>query len=101
MRRPATRRPSDSRSVAARRNPAVGRRVAHARVERAGEPLDLLLRLVLGDPVDFLDAARELLAAAADLLEVVVRELAPLLANLPRNLLPIPLDAIPVHWLTP
>ena len=72
-----------------------------AGIQRPGEALDLLFRFVLGDAVDFLDAAGEFFAAAVDHVKVVVRELAPLLANLARKLLPIPFDTIPVHLLSP
>ena len=72
-----------------------------AGLQRAGEALDLLFRLVLGDAVDFLDAAGEFFAAAVDHVKVVVRELAPLLADLAGKLFPIPFDTIPVHVLSP
>src|SRR5688572_12851214 len=81
--------------------PARAGSVARARIERAREALDLAIGFVLAHAVDFLDAAGELFAVARDLVKVVVRELAPLLADLARKLLPIPFDAIPIHQLSP
>ena len=46
------------------------------------EVLDLLLGLVLRNPVGVLEAARELLAAAGDLVQLVVGQASPLLADL-------------------
>ena len=61
------------------------------------ETFDLLLGLVLGDPVLLLDLADELVALAGDDVDVVVGELAPLLLHLARELLPVAFDAVPVH----
>src|ERR1700722_2348737 len=61
---------------------------------------DLAFRLVLGDAVAFLDAADELVLFAVDDGHVVFGQLAPLLLHLAGELLPIALDAIPIHdWL--
>src|SRR5262245_9891137 len=52
---------------------------------------------VLADAVAFLDLADELIAVARHLVELVVGKLAPLLLQLAFHLLPVALDAIPVH----
>src|SRR6185369_7893139 len=57
---------------------------------RVSKAVDLLLGLVLGNAVLFLDLADELITLASDPVEVVVRELAPLFFHLPLHLLPIP-----------
>src|SRR5205814_3048325 len=64
------------------------------------EVLDLLLGLVLRNPVGFLEAARQLVAVAGDAVELVVRHAAPLLANLALELLPVAFDAVPIHGVT-
>src|SRR6185312_9897345 len=64
------------------------------------EVLDLLLGLVPGDPIRVLEAARELVALPADLVELVVGETAPGLADMALELLPVALDAVPIHGVT-
>jgi len=63
----------------------------------AFEVADLPVRFVLRNPVFLLDLADELVALAADLLELVIGEIAPLLPDLALELLPVALDLIPVH----
>src|SRR6185295_15351665 len=64
----------------------------------AGFPvLDLALGFVLLDAVALLDLADQLVAMAAHLVELVVGELAPLFLQLARHLLPVALNAIPIH----
>src|SRR6185503_6701855 len=64
----------------------------------AGFPVfDLALGFVLLDAVALLDLAHQLVAMAAHLIELVVGELAPLLLQLARHLLPVALNAVPVH----
>jgi hypothetical protein len=58
---------------------------------------DLLLGLVLGHAITFLDLAGQLGATTLDDVEVVVGELAPLRLDLALELLPVAFDAIPVH----
>src|SRR5512133_115979 len=58
---------------------------------------ELLLRFVLGDAIGFLDLAREAVAFARNHLELVVAQLAPLLFGIALELLPVALDAVPVH----
>src|SRR5262245_44434908 len=60
--------------------------------------VDVLADLILGQTVALLDLALELITAAANDVEIVVGELAPLLLHLPFDLLPISLHAIPVHF---
>jgi len=48
----------------------------------AGRVVDLLLHLVLGDAVALLELALQLFAVAGNLLDVIVRQLAPLLFDL-------------------
>jgi hypothetical protein len=69
--------------------------------KRFFEARDLALRFILGDSVDFLDATGQRLASAFDDVQVIVRQLAPLLPDFSRKLLPIPFDAIPVHGSAP
>jgi len=61
---------------------------------------DLLLGLVARDPIRVLEAARELVAPSGDLVELVVGEPTPGLANLALELLPVPLDAVSIHGVT-
>src|SRR5215470_2547542 len=62
------------------------------------EPVvDHLLCLILLVTVSGLDPPLELLAAPIDLGNVIVGELAPLLLHLARHLLPVALDAVPIH----
>src|SRR5688572_3842862 len=58
---------------------------------------NLALGLIPGDAVTLLDLADELIAVARHLVELVVSELAPLLLQLATHLLPVALNAIPVH----
>ncbi len=61
------------------------------------EVVDLTLGLGTLGAVAGLDAADELLAAAGDLVKIVVRQVTPVLADGALELLPVPLDLIPVH----
>src|SRR6516225_4793952 len=63
--------------------------------------IDLLARGVARDAVALLHLAGELLAAARDHCEIVVRELSPLLLGSAPELLPITFDAIPIHEYSP
>src|SRR5262249_10871137 len=57
---------------------------------RLGIPiLDLSLRFFAGDAVALLDPADELLSTALDLIDVVIGQLAPALANFPLELQPL------------
>jgi hypothetical protein len=62
-----------------------------------GPLVDLLARGVLLDAVTLLDLAFELVALSADGGEVVVGQIAPLLLELPLELLSVSFDTIPVH----
>ena len=64
------------------------------------EVVHLLLGLVLRDPIRGLQAAHELFALARDLVELVVGQPAPRLAHVPLELLPVALDAVPIHGVT-
>src|SRR5258708_34299886 len=64
------------------------------------EVADLLLGLVLGNPVGVLEAARELVPPTGDLVELVVRQPAPLFADLALELLPVAFDPVPIHGVT-
>src|SRR6266540_3459288 len=59
--------------------------------------LDLAVGLIAGYPVSFLDLADQFVALAVDLRERVVGELAPLLLDLTRHLLPVSFHTIPIH----
>src|SRR5262249_13090743 len=61
------------------------------------EVVHLALRFVLRAPVAFLDLAGQDLRVAVNLVEVVIRELAPLLAYLAPELLPLSLERVLVH----
>jgi len=63
----------------------------------AGGLVDLALGLFPGVPVPLLELAEKLVLPAGDLGDFVVGELAPLLANLARELLPVALDLVPVQ----
>src|SRR6185369_10380833 len=60
--------------------------------EGARPAIQLALRLFLGDPVSLLDLADELVLLAGDVVEVIIRELRPLLLRLAADLLPIACD---------
>src|SRR5882724_9222131 len=64
---------------------------------RAIPVVDILAHLVLGDAVPLLDLAFELVALAANEIQIVVGQLAPLLFDLAFDLLPISFHAIPIH----
>src|SRR5690606_33564036 len=59
--------------------------------------LDLAFGLFPADAMAFLDSAEELVALAGNDVEVVVRQLAPLLLDLPLDLLPVAFDGVLVH----
>ena len=61
--------------------------------------VDLALRLVLGDAVALLDAAGEFVALALNQLQIVVGELAPLLARLALNCFQLPAIVSQFIWL--
>src|SRR5262249_8723392 len=61
------------------------------------ESVHLPLRIVLRPPIALLDLAGEDLGIAVNLVEVVVGELAPLLAHLPFQLFPLSLEGFLVH----
>src|SRR6185437_10105358 len=63
------------------------------------ERVDLPLGFVLGDAVRLLDLPRQLIALAGDEVDVVVGQLPPLLLHLAGELLPVALNAVPVHAL--
>ena len=56
-----------------------------------------LLGFLSGETIPFLQLARELVAFAGDVFEVVVGELAPFLLDSSLQLLPISFELIPVH----
>src|SRR5436305_11401975 len=58
---------------------------------------DLLVGFVASAAVFLLDLAHELVALAADGVELVVGQLAPLFLDRSLELLPVAFDAIPVH----
>src|SRR6266699_6444456 len=59
--------------------------------------LDVLLGLILGKAVAFLNLALELFLPPIDYVEVVVGEPAPLLLDSALELLPVPFDLVPIH----
>src|SRR5271168_1437718 len=65
--------------------------------EGAGEFFHLVLGFLPGDAVALLDDAHELIALAADHVEVIFGELAPLFLHFAGDLFPFPFDLIPVH----
>src|SRR5262245_18109672 len=76
---------------------APGRGVFGVLAQHVLETLDLALSLVLRDAVGLLDASRKDLPLAVDDVQVGVRQAAPLLHDLGAVLIPVRLDAIPVH----
>jgi hypothetical protein len=62
-----------------------------------GPLVDSLLGLILLDSVAFLQLTDEAVALAGDVVEIIVRKLAPLLLHGTFELLPLTLDSIPVH----
>lgn len=59
------------------------------RIQGPRELINLLLRRFLRDSVPLLQLSGELVALASDLLKIIVGQLAPLLLQLPRALLPL------------
>src|SRR3569832_1949177 len=59
--------------------------------------LDLLLGVIAGHAIAFLDLSGQLLATAFDGIEIVVGELAPLFLELAFHLLPVAFDNVPIH----
>src|SRR6516165_1085948 len=79
-------------SCCGRRDPTAGMGL------HAPKPVvDLLLDLILSVPVPRLDLALELLAISVNQSDVIIGKLAPLFLDLACHLLPIALDAVPVH----
>src|SRR5690606_9199965 len=72
-------------------------RAAPCALELVRELLELALGLLDRDALALLQLAEELVAAARDLVEIVVGELAPALLQAALELLPVALDAVPVH----
>jgi len=62
-----------------------------------GETLVLLFSLVSSVPVALLEQTEQLVGFALNLVEVIVRELAPLLLDLPLHLPPLPLQDVFIH----
>src|SRR5579871_2730900 len=68
----------------------------------SAEPLvDLLPGLVFAQTISLLDETFELISAARDPVQIIVREIAPFLFDFPFELLPISFDRIPVHRYSP
>src|SRR5258707_9593001 len=65
---------------------------------RAVPVVDILAHLILGDAVPLLNLAFELVALAANDIEIVIGQLAPLRFDLAFDLLPISFHAIPIHY---
>src|SRR6202022_4591179 len=57
----------------------------------------VLTNLILGNPISLLQLAFKLLPSSINDVQVVIRQLSPLLLHLTFNLLPISFHAIPVH----
>src|SRR6476659_6506955 len=70
---------------------------ASALVDRVQPGIDVLLGFILGIAVALLQAACELRALAFDDVKVIVGQLAPFLAHLTLEGLPITLNTVPVH----
>ena len=80
---------------------AVGSLLPEPRIVRAALPMaKLLLDVVLGQTVAFLDLAGELIAPAGNDVKIVVGQLAPLFLDPARDLFPVALNAIPVHTIS-
>jgi hypothetical protein len=63
--------------------------------------VNVLSDLILGEAVAFLNLALKLISLTVDGRKVVVGEISPLLLDLSLHLLPVTLDAIPVHFELP
>lgn len=78
------------------------RRLLRNRRSDLGEPfVDLLLGLVFGDAVAFLDSTGKLVTPSFGPVQVVVGQLAPGLLRVAFELLPVAFDAIPIHGVVP
>src|SRR5579872_1955336 len=73
------------------------KRQARASRHGAQPVLDVLARPVLGQAVALLQLAFELIAAAIDLRQIIVGELAPFFLDLAFALFPASFQAIPIH----
>lgn len=60
---------------------------------------ELLLRLIPGHAIRFLDLASKGVALASNHVELVIGELAPLLLGVALELLPVAFDAVSVHFI--
>jgi hypothetical protein len=65
---------------------------------RLQEIIHLLFGRFLGETVALLDSPDELLALACNLLEIVIRQFAPSLANASFDLLPLAFELFPIHF---
>jgi hypothetical protein len=61
----------------------------------------LLLSFVAGNAISLLHGAEQLIPLTFDLIEVVVRQFAPLFLNLAAELFPLTFGDIPVHDFAP
>jgi hypothetical protein len=59
--------------------------------------VDIAPRLIFCQPISLLKPAFQLIALAIDSSQIIIRDLAPLLLDLPAKLFPITFDPIPVH----
>lgn len=72
--------------------------VERGAIFEALEPLiDFLLNFVLGAAVPLLELTDQDLPTTGDLVEFVVGEITPLLANMALELLPVSFDGLPIH----
>src|SRR4029079_272033 len=63
--------------------------------------VDILPHVVFRNAVALLDESLQLVALAVDFVQIIVREIAPLLFDPALELFPVPLDTIPVHGSSP
>src|SRR5205823_862108 len=79
--------------------------ISHRRLVRGSPPLDeavvLFFRPVPRVTVPLLEQTDDLIGATLDAVQVIVREVAPLLLHLPLHLLPFPLQDVGVHGSVP
>src|SRR5436309_551550 len=72
-----------------------------ALLQTAAPIVDFLLGLVLGVAVLGLNLPFQLLAIAVDLAQLIISKLSPLLLRFTGELLPVSLNAVPIHCISP
>jgi hypothetical protein len=73
------------------------RQLRKKRLYRVDPLIDALFGFIFGDAISLLDLAYQLFASTLDLIEIIVRQISPLLFDLALELFPLTGHLVPVH----